>query len=330
MSGAPFQWRAYSLPLRAPLQLKGGALDRREGFLVRVETPSGGVGWGDAAPLPGFSRETPARVRAELDALRAGSGGLDGCSSSVRFAVESAQAGAEAASRGATLGEFLLGRAGGRCAVNALFDGAPDTWAGAARAAAADGFSVVKVKVGRTEIAREAAALRAAAGAAPGLRWRLDANRGWSDGEALAFARALAGLAVDYIEEPFRGGGPAPAGWPESVGIALDESLHGDGAPPGARGGVCAWVIKPTLCGGLSRSLDLVRAAWAAGITPVVSAACESGVGIRVLAELAAALGTVAGLDTYRALGSDVLAPPLRMAGGALDLAAARLSEVAA
>lgn len=34
---------------------KGG---KREGVLIRLESSSGGVGWGEVAPLPGFSKET--------------------------------------------------------------------------------------------------------------------------------------------------------------------------------------------------------------------------------------------------------------------------------
>ena len=55
----------------------------------------------------------------------------------------------------------------------------------------------------------------------------------------------------------------------------------------------------------------------------VVSSVFESGVGMRHLVALAAALGDVpAGLDTYRWLAADVLAEPLAIGGPAVDVAA--------
>ncbi|MCV6005021.1 hypothetical protein OFO99_36850, partial [Escherichia coli] len=47
----------YALPLVAPVRVGAGVLRRREGLLVRLEA-GGASGWGEAAPLPGFSRET--------------------------------------------------------------------------------------------------------------------------------------------------------------------------------------------------------------------------------------------------------------------------------
>lgn len=328
MKRARLQWHAYALPLREPIMVRGQSLIRREGVLVRADVPAGAVGWGDAAPLPGFSAETLSQVFRELAALEAGMCEPAVCSSSVRFAVESARADAEAAACGTSLGEFLLGRTAGSCAVNALIAGAPADWSHEAARCAAEGFEVAKVKVGREAWQSEAQALRDAARAAPSLRWRLDANRAWSADDALAFARAIAGLPVDYIEEPFRDGATISASWPAEVGIAWDESLQGDGAIPDPHRSVTAFVIKPTLCGGLARSLELVKTAHTRGLVPVFSSAYESGVGVRILAELGAACGSVSGLDPYRALGADVLRPPLSIAAGALDLAAARRSEV--
>ena len=56
----------------------------------------------------------------------------------------------------------------------------------------------------------------------------------------------------------------------------------------------------------------------------VVSSVFESGVGMRHLVALAAALGDApAGLDTYRWLAADVLARPLAVGGPTVDVAEA-------
>ena len=97
--------------------------------------------------------------------------------------------------------------------------------------------------------------------------------------------------------------------------VALDESLVA--IEPDALDGlryVRAVVLKPTLLGGISRTLRIAKRALSLGMTPVVSSAYESGVGAAALVALAAGIGdrTVpAGLDTYRRLNADVLVSPL-------------------
>ncbi|OQW97543.1 MAG: o-succinylbenzoate synthase, partial [Verrucomicrobia bacterium A1] len=325
----------YEVRLREPLQTGSRRIDRREGVLVRVESTAGAEGWGDAAPLPGFSVESRPQAEQELRDLAVRMVGLDiqspadldrlpnlrqALSSSARFAVETALVTAAAAEAGRTPGAWLLGVDADRCTVNALLGNEPLTWPVAAARRAAEGFVSIKLKVGRRPVDVELAAVRAAAAAAPAVRWRLDANRAWTGAEALAFARGLAGLPVDYVEEPLRAGETLPAGWPRTVGIACDESLQSYDDVPDPVPPVVAWVLKPTLAGGLARSLARMRQARRCGCEVVFSAAYESGVGVRMLGELAAATGIPAGLDTYRLLAEDVLEPRLHFAGGMLDL----------
>ena len=56
MKGTRCQLFRYRLPLRRPLRLPAGDdLTVREGILFCVTAADGYVGWGDAAPLPGWS-----------------------------------------------------------------------------------------------------------------------------------------------------------------------------------------------------------------------------------------------------------------------------------
>ena len=50
----------YQLPFTQPLTFHGKVEVAREGLLVRVDK-----GWGEIAPLPGFSRESLAEAQAE-------------------------------------------------------------------------------------------------------------------------------------------------------------------------------------------------------------------------------------------------------------------------
>jgi O-succinylbenzoate synthase len=77
-----------------------------------------------------------------------------------------------------------------------------------------------------------------------------------------------------------------------------------------------AFVLKPTLLGGISRTLRAAGRAHRLGVTPVISSAYESGVGTAALVALAAGIGdrpVAAGLDTYRMMAEDVLETPLNL-----------------
>ena len=54
----------YRLALRESVVWNGERRDHREGILLRLTDLEGRTGWGDAAPLPGFSRETLDGARA--------------------------------------------------------------------------------------------------------------------------------------------------------------------------------------------------------------------------------------------------------------------------
>lgn len=50
----------YRLPFKTPLVWRGKTISSRDGLILSVRTTDGRVGYGDVAPLPGFSHETVA------------------------------------------------------------------------------------------------------------------------------------------------------------------------------------------------------------------------------------------------------------------------------
>ena len=71
MSGVPLvgaEVFRYRLPLVAPLVLPSGTHTEREGILLRLRAADGTEGWGEAAPLPGYSPDTLDDVLTELPA----------------------------------------------------------------------------------------------------------------------------------------------------------------------------------------------------------------------------------------------------------------------
>jgi O-succinylbenzoate synthase len=343
----------YALPLSPPLDGPEGGT--RRGVLMRLETDDGAVGWGDAAPLPGFSPESTREAADQMQALaRSLSGATVSLSRrraslakalkkvwaersgpgrwapSVRFAVEGAIAEAGAAASGRSTPALLGPEPRPTVSVNALVTAADEDAETAAERIREDGYRAVKVKVGRGDPTYEAAGVRVLSDRlGPGVSLRLDANRAWRLDEATAFADEIRSVPVEYVEEPLAEPSPdrlrdfeRQTGLP----VALDETtreVHPDrlSAYRFAR----ALVLKPTLIGGLRPALRFAGAAERYGMTPVVSAAFESGVGHRLLAALAATLGSgdvPAGLSTYRRLRTDVLSPRPALAEPTIDVEA--------
>jgi O-succinylbenzoate synthase len=325
----------FRLPLAPPIRLKGEEVSFREGCLVRLRAVDGREGWGEVSPLPGFSAETLAGAEADLARVVAAMGreawadepaallralgvrmdALDPLPS-VRFGVELAMMNLAAAGRGEALPLVLSAHTRPSIPVNALITEEADLAAEVERLRAG-GYRAVKLKVGRQTVARDVERVRrvrALLGA--GVALRLDANRAWDPPTATAFADGVRGVAVAYVEEPLAD----PTGlraFVEITGlpVALDETMPGlDPEALSEHRYARAVVLKPTLCGGLTKTLRLASAAAALGMTPVLSSAFESGVGTLGVAALAACAGraeTAAGLDPYRRLRVDVLAPPL-------------------
>ena len=70
MKVAGFDLFEYELPLTQPIVTKDETLSSRRGFLVKLSTDSGVIGWGEIAPLPGFSRESLASVKQQTLKLK--------------------------------------------------------------------------------------------------------------------------------------------------------------------------------------------------------------------------------------------------------------------
>jgi o-succinylbenzoate synthase len=333
----------YNLPLSQTLALKGATLRRREGLLLKLVGSDGSEGWGETAPLPGFSEESLDQAATQLrqfaGTMIGGEGtgdwvGRDGALSrrldriapapSVRFGFELAVWNLYAAASGKTLPELVARPTRATVPVNGLLSGPPNRILGEAHRMREAGYRTVKLKVGKRTVSEEIGLVQALVEELrDDISLRIDANRAWGYEEAAEFVHAASRF--EYIEEPVAD----PARMPDlarqfGVPVALDESLVG--MQPGelenhryAR----AIVLKPTLLGGISRTLRMAERAFRLGITPVVSSAYESGVGTAALVALAAGIGdhpVPAGLDTYRVLAGDVLEAPLGLPAPSVDV----------
>ena len=317
--------------------LKGEKLDSREGLLISLAGETGEPGWGETSPLPGFSQESLRDAGYQLYELASSLVGSPISESpylpedrnvapSVRFGFGQASYDLYAKSQGKTLPAILAESPGKSVALNGLLAGSRELVLEEARRMRDAGYEAVKLKVGTREVMEDAELVWAVSEVlGGGVALRLDANRAWSFEEAVDFFRATSVLRFEYVEEPLA----EPADLPRlveefGVPVALDESLVGMKAE-GLREHryARAVVLKPTLLGGVSRTLRLAREAGRLGMTPVVSSAYETGVGTAALISLSASIGggeISAGLDTYRRLKEDVFGPALDLSTPHVDV----------
>ena len=304
----------YALPLRRSMSTGRGELAERSGYLIRLEDADGRLGWGEVAPLPGFSGESDGRVRREVENVAAAAavwadGDLDAgylrhVAPSVRFGMEIASLWLKASRLDVTLATAMGGSQHDVVRVNALVSSAGKGASELASALIAAGYGAVKLKVGRGPVAADIVRVRELAGAlGAGVQLRLDANRAWALDDAVTFFDALEESDYAYVEEPLRD----PLAYDDldercQARIALDETLHmhASGSPVPMEQ-VTAVVIKPTLLGGLGPSHDWLRIAAAKELSVSVSSALESGVGLYAMASWCSVHGgseDYAGLDT--------------------------------
>jgi O-succinylbenzoate synthase len=188
----------------------------------------------------------------------------------------------------------------------------------------------VKIKVaerGQT-LDDDAARVAAVRAALPDAAIRVDANGGWDVPEAVEALTRLAGVGLEYAEQPV----PDIEGLAEvrrrlrsagiPVPIAADESVRKEDDPlKVARAGAADLiVVKVAPLGGVRRALSIVAQA---GLPAVVSSALDTSVGIRAGLALAAALPELpyaCGLGTVSLLAGDVTVDPLVADDGAIRL----------
>jgi o-succinylbenzoate synthase len=322
MSEVIVNLRRYRLPFRTPVRTAHGWWREREGWWIRIEDGAGRVGWGEAAPVPGFPGPD---VTAVGERLQAWAG------------RQSAAALAEAAAAGGVIG-FAVGTALAELAGEPSAEGqteGEDTRLVAAllpagREALARvgpllqaGFRVFKWKVGVAEGQDERAMLDDLVARLPETaRLRLDANGAWNRREAERWLSVVAERPVEFVEQPIapdaRGGDDVLRGLAADypTPLALDESLAGpeDLAKWLAWEWRGVWVLKPALLGDPAATLARLRVREA---DVVFSTAMETAVGLR--AALRAAWSWTGG---RRALGFGV--------GAVFELAAANGPALAA
>ena len=295
-------WR-YNLPMDAGVILRERRLKVREGLILCL-TENGQQGWGEVAPLPGFSAET---VDDAQVALMGWAAHWQSGDTPDYPALPSVAFGASCAV--AELSGELPPGADYRAAP--LCTGDPDELFAVLQQI--PGEKIAKIKVGLWEAVRDGMVANLLLEALPDLKLRLDANRSWTPLKAQQFAKYVDPAyrqRIAFIEEPCKTRADSLA-FSQQTGIAIawDESVREPDFVFEHQPGVSALVIKPTLTGSLDTVRQQVAAAHRLGMQAVISSSIESSLGLTQLARVAAWLtpGTLPGLDTLSLMQAQVI-----------------------
>ncbi|MCX6580859.1 MAG: o-succinylbenzoate synthase [Candidatus Aminicenantes bacterium] len=341
----------YSIPFLVPLRIGTQTLTAREGLVIELTGVDGTRGYGEIAPLEGFSAETLEQAGQQILELAEKLPGVvfdvefnkpgrrfpvihelpGNLYASVCFGLETAVIHLLENSLNKSFPEIISQNPKKQIPVNALLHtdiSQPGVGVGEEVVKLlANGFKTIKIKVGRGSLAGDMEIVNRASEALPlGVRLRLDANRLWNFETAMEFGKKVDKRFIEYIEEPFiiDGIGQIPVFYSQTgIGVALDESLNsiissGLDMPVG----VVAFILKPTLLGGFGKTGELVDLAMGYGIKPVISSCFEVGPGFMALLKMAAAIegDSASGLDTLKHLEGSLFSQPVEIENGFIDI----------
>jgi L-Ala-D/L-Glu epimerase len=277
-------WRVQ-LPLTRPYHLSFGPLETFDLILVRV-TSDGSEGWGESAPLPGYSDEDTEQVWGKTVAVAEETVGRTPRAALTNVANHGLT-GFEAVALTSAL-EDLAGVHGPRNAIDVPLLGTVLTiWKEGGTGEERDrlsqeieelvsaGYKTLKLKVGwdvNDDISYIAAAQEVTAGRA---ELRIDANQGYAIEEAVQFANAVDPGDIELLEQPlpadawediraFRSNCPLP--------VMLDESIKSIRTVEWVLEHECADFVKFKLmkAGSITGLEELVRFAIGGGLRVVV------------------------------------------------------------
>lgn len=140
-----------------------------------------------------------------------------------------------------------------------------------------------------------------------GTSLRVDANGGWTVGEAIDMIAWLAERGVDYVEQPLAEG--LEAGLPEvyahrRLPIFVDESCRFSSDIPKWANWVDGVNLKLMKCGGITEALRIVATARAHGLQTMIGCMSESSVAISAGAAMSALFDYI-DLDSHTNLNPD-------------------------
>ncbi|MCH9024038.1 MAG: o-succinylbenzoate synthase [candidate division Zixibacteria bacterium] len=316
-----FKLYSYKIPLKRTLKLKGLLIDSRVGLILKIFDSDGNCGFGEIAPLPGFSREnlkdaksqtiqicnslkkplSPQKPEKIISAIK---DFPEDVYPSVSFGVASALLILSADRRNISLSELFNKDCSSSLEVNALLSGSKEEILASLPHIKESNYGSVKLKVGSRDLSEDIDLTRKVREQlGESINLRLDANRSWSLEQAAAFHNETKDCRIEYIEEPVSNSSELQVLLADSsldMRVALDETLTEIEISDFKKfSSISTLVLKPTLLG-LEKTISFAGLAKSQNISCVFSSSYESVLGLSIIAQLAAGNSTnsACGLDT--------------------------------
>ena len=309
-----------NIPLVTPFKTALRTVDHVNDLIVRITADDGQVGFGEAPPTAVITGDTKGSIRCAIEEFIAPSlvgmdiENLDGIMAKLHSCIlknTSAKAAVDMAIYdlyAKKLGQPLYKVLGGRKAqfetditisVNPIDEMVSDSLK-----AVADGFNILKVKVGKEglkDVAR-IEAIRKAVG--PDVILRVDANQGWTPKDSVRIIRAMEdrGLDIDLVEQPVHAhdfAGMQFVTGQVATPILADESVFSvEDAIKLIQGRAADLInIKLMKTGGIYQAQKICSIAETYCVECMIGCMLESKISVSAAAHLAAARGIITRAD---------------------------------
>jgi muconate cycloisomerase len=333
---------AVSLPMLKPVIMAGEKVRQADNVLVRIESDTGLVGWGEAASAPVMTGDTlesivagvhylefalrarePSDIEGAIAAMDGRMYGNHGAKAAIEIALHDLAGRASGKPVYALLGDkqrsrmALLAVVGGGDFDRDLHD---------AEKKKAAGFTAYKIKVGIDSAAKDAERTRAICKVlGSGLLISSDANQGFTTEQAIEYVRAVKGCGLDFFEQPLEAhdlaGMAAVAAVDLSIAIGADEGIHSpdDIKRHHERKAARGVSLKAIKLGGARAVVGAARLCDSLGMNVNISCKTgESSIACAAALHVATVIPNIAwGLTlTHTSLGEDVSAQPLAVGKG--------------
>ena len=341
MNKIEFIFIPYTLNFRKPFITSSGKFEARNGFIIKLESSSGKIGLGDAAPFPEFGSETYEEDEKFLNSFRLN---LKLDLNNIRESIEnnlkefaslpSLKHGFEQAllslicnEKNLSINELLNVQSKKEINVNAVLGFlSPKELADAALQKKELGYKTIKVKIGRDNFDEDykcIEAIRKSCGEE--IKIRVDVNGKWNLDQAILNLQALEEFQLEYVEQPVNALNDfLELSHKTKIPIAADESIRSisDAEKFISNKAAPVLVLKPMMLGGIIPILKILNMAEQAGIKTVITTSFESIIG-RASAVFAASLvkeELAHGLATDNYLEQDLVSNPYPVKEGKITI----------
>lgn len=304
---AGYQLIPYKIKLTTPWQTAKNTLIYRQGMLLKLQTESGLEGIGECAPLPAIGTETLQAANQQLNnilphwvglTLKQIFNSLNTDFPAANFSIETALLDLQAKQQNTSVAQLINPNAASEIEVNCMLGHLDKNILYKAKQAEAQGFCVLKIKMGINPINEELSFLEVLLDQLqPQTLLRLDANQAWDAKQSVSILETLEKYSekIESLEEPlkyynheqYRGLQTIT-----SIPLALDESfsLQSNHSPKITNLPLKRLIIKPVAIGSLLKSYRIAKIARKYKIDVIITSSIETGYGLWANTCLAAAI----------------------------------------